>query len=84
MLEGMFAFAIYDTQENQMFCARDQFGVKRFIITLIKIILVFSFRTKSFFSINKNFKKNEKAIFRYLASEYTNILKKPTMKIYLK
>ncbi len=75
MLEGMFAFAIYDTQENQMFCARDQFGVKPFYYHIDKDNFWFSSELKSFFSINKNFKKNEKAIFRYLASEYHEHIK---------
>ena len=29
-LRGMFAFAIWDTQTREMFCARDQFGIKPF------------------------------------------------------
>lgn len=29
-LEGMFSFAIYDIQNNELFCARDAFGVKPF------------------------------------------------------
>jgi asparagine synthase (glutamine-hydrolysing) len=33
-LRGMFAFAIWDTWTRELFCARDQFGIKPFYYTL--------------------------------------------------
>ena len=35
-LNGMFAFAIYDKKEKQLFAARDHFGIKPFYYTVLK------------------------------------------------
>ena len=36
-LRGMFAFAIWDTWTRELFCARDQFGIKPFYYTLDRL-----------------------------------------------
>ncbi len=41
-LRGDFSFAIWDAPNKQLFCARDQFGVKPFFYSSIGSILVFS------------------------------------------
>ena len=33
-LRGMYAFAVWDTQTNELFCARDPFGLKPLYYTL--------------------------------------------------
>lgn len=70
MLEGMFSFAIYDNLKKELFCARDPWGVKPFYYYKFENKFWFSSEIKSFFLIDKNIKKNEKSIFRYLSSEY--------------
>ena len=44
---GMWAFAIYDTQENTLFCSRDRFGVKPFNYIIDKGQLLFSSEIKA-------------------------------------
>ena len=45
-LNGIFAFAIWDTQKNQIFLARDHFGVKPLFYTIVDRTLVFSSEIK--------------------------------------
>lgn len=47
-LRGMFAFAIWDTKEKKLFCARDYFGIKPFYYYQKEDILLFSSEIKSF------------------------------------
>ena len=70
MLEGMFSFAIYDRHKNELFRARDHFGIKPFYYYRFLNKFWFSSEIKSFFIINKNIKKNEQSVYRYLNSEY--------------
>lgn len=46
-LVGIFAFAIYDTLENKLFCARDRFGVKPFFYTLKDGMFILASEIKS-------------------------------------
>ena len=61
---------IYDNFKNELFCARDQFGIKPFYYYRFKNEFWFSSEIKSFFVIDQNIKKNEKSIYRYINSEY--------------
>src|SRR5713226_1185180 len=47
-LAGMFAFAIWDTQERRLFCARDRAGEKPFYYTTIGGAFVFASELKAF------------------------------------
>lgn len=44
---GMWAFAIYDIQENMLFCSRDRFGVKPFNYVVDKAQFMFSSEIKA-------------------------------------
>ena len=75
MIEGMFSFAIYDKKKDELFCARDQYGIKPFYYYSYKNQFWFSSEIKTFFIIDKNITKNDNAIFRYLNSEYHEHIK---------
>ncbi|MFN9519929.1 MAG: asparagine synthase (glutamine-hydrolyzing), partial [Bacteroidota bacterium] len=46
-LNGMFAFAIWDTQEQQLFMARDRFGVKPFYYAQVNHTFLFASELKA-------------------------------------
>ena len=54
---GDWAFAIYDIQNNSLFCSRDRFGVKPFNYALFDGGLIFSSEIKSIINYFPNLKK---------------------------
>ncbi|MGE3880359.1 MAG: asparagine synthase (glutamine-hydrolyzing) [Planctomycetota bacterium] len=50
MLDGMFAFAIYDRLENRLTIARDRFGVKPLYYALVGDTLLFASEIKALFA----------------------------------
>lgn len=50
-LDGMFAFAIWDNKEQQLFCARDRFGEKPFHYYLDEKQFVFASEIKQFWPV---------------------------------
>ena len=50
-LNGMWAFAIYDSQKKSLFCARDRFGVKPFYYALEKGRFAFASEIKQLLSL---------------------------------
>lgn len=71
-LRGMFAFVIYDIKNNELFGARDPFGIKPFYYSLQNDTFMFSSEIKSFLP-NPYFKKelNKKALKPYLTFQYS-------------
>ena len=52
-LLGDFAFAIWDKNKNELFCARDHFGLKPFIYYFKDNLFVFSSEIKPLFCVNQ-------------------------------
>jgi asparagine synthase (glutamine-hydrolysing) len=72
-LRGMFAFALYDTNNETLLCARDHFGVKPFYYTRCADgTLLFGSEIKSFLS-HPGFTPvlNEEALAAYLSFQYS-------------
>jgi len=65
-LDGMFAFAIWDSKEQQLFCARDRFGEKPFYFHHNKNQFAFASEMKALFALNISKEKSRKKIYDYL------------------
>ena len=72
MLRGMFAFVIYDVVSNELFGARDFYGIKPFYYYLNKKQFIFGSEIKSFLG-HPNFKKelNRNMLEDYLTFQYS-------------
>lgn len=64
-LDGMFAFAIWDSFKNELFCARDRFGEKPFYYTLINDALLFCSEIKGLVAAGIEKKINNVMLFNY-------------------
>lgn len=71
-LRGMFAFCIYDTNSNELFLARDHFGIKPLYYYVSDDCLLFASEIKSFLDY-PSFKKelNKEMIGAYLTFSFT-------------
>ncbi len=69
-LEGMFAFAIYDTLTQELFCARDRFGIKPFYYFQNDKGFYFSSEINTFEHLGFSIGPNLFSVNRYLSSEY--------------
>lgn len=71
-LRGMFAFAIYDINKKELFCARDFYGIKPFYYCNINNNLIFGSEIKSFLE-HPEFNKevNLLALENYLTFQYS-------------
>ena len=71
-LRGMFAFVIYDTNNKELFAARDFYGIKPFYYYLNDEEFLFSSEIKGFLA-HPNFKKelNKEMLESYLTFQYS-------------
>lgn len=73
LIDGMFAFAIYDHKENIVFCARDRFGEKPFFYRFDKgYELVFASEMKAIHALKGKSGINNKILYNYLAFGYVD------------
>lgn len=70
LLEGFFAFAIYDTQEHGLFVARDRFGKKPLHFYKNKDVFVFASELKGLFAFDIPRQLNYEALKLYLQFSY--------------
>jgi len=70
-LRGMFAFVIWDIKNQELFGARDMFGIKPFYYTVMNDTFMFGSEIKSFLA-HPDFKKelNKEALKPYLTFQY--------------
>lgn len=70
-LRGMFAFAIWDTHQKTLFCARDRFGIKPFYYTILGDVFYFASETKALLPFVPAIKTNPAALWEYIVFQYT-------------
>ena len=64
--DGMFAFAIWDEQEQILFCARDTFGEKPFYYFIDKTVFVFASEMKALWAVGIDKTADDKMMVNYL------------------
>ena len=69
--DGMFAFAIWDEQEQTLFAARDRFGEKPFYYYCDDDQFVFASEMKALWAVGIEKQINEKMFFNYFTLGYT-------------
>src|SRR5688572_4563989 len=70
LLEGFFAFAVYDTQEHSLFIARDRFGKKPMHFYKDENCFIFASELKALFDFNIPKELNYEALQLYLQFSY--------------
>ena len=65
--DGMFAFALWDRQEQVLFCARDRFGEKPFYYTWSEDRFCFASERKALWAGGQEKKVNQPLLLNYLA-----------------
>lgn len=67
--DGMFAFALYDIETEELFCARDRFGEKPFFYTMQDDVFYFASEIKAFWSIGLKKTINKSLMYLYLTED---------------
>ncbi len=70
--DGMFAFAIWDEKEKELFAARDRFGEKPFFYYYDNNNLLFASEMKALWAAGIERKPNQKMLFNFITIGYTD------------
>ena len=71
-LRGMFSFAVWDEEREELFAARDFFGIKPFYYAMVGDVLVFASEIKSILEYpGYRMEVNEEALEQYLSFQYS-------------
>jgi asparagine synthase (glutamine-hydrolysing) len=70
-LRGMFAFAIWDEENNKLFCARDRFGIKPFYYTKSSNGFFFASEIKALLPFVQEIATDYNGLKDYLAFQFT-------------
>jgi len=70
--DGMFAFSIWDEQEQELFAARDRFGEKPFYYCLNNHEFVFASEMKALWAAGVERKLNLRMLFNFITIGYTD------------
>jgi asparagine synthase (glutamine-hydrolysing) len=74
---GMFAFALWDEQQKQLFCARDRFGIKPFYYAIVGNVLFFASEAKALLPFLPEIDTDAEALKDYIVFQL--ILEKKTL-----
>lgn len=66
LVDGMFAFAIWDKKQQSLFCARDRFGEKPFFYTIWNGCLYFASEIKAFWAIGVPKQADRETLFYFM------------------
>lgn len=75
--DGMFAFAIWDEKEQELFAARDRFGEKPFFYSINKDQFVFASEMKALWAAGIQRTVNLKMLFNYITIGYVDNPERP-------